>query len=85
MIKCYQIVETCPMWNDGSGRPYVRKLPTIFLDKTQAEQCKEDLDIITCEKVTCLEYEIIELDLCSNYEEEDIDILGYFNYQLLHK
>lgn len=82
--KCYQILETCPMWNDGTGIAYTKRLPTIFLSKDEAEKYKEDLEILTCEKTTCLEYEIIELNLCKIYNEENSDILSFNDYEFLY-
>lgn len=81
MKTVYQIKETCPMWNDGTGVPYEKILDYVFLDKEVAEKCKSDLDNISDERVLCTEYEIIEANLIENlesYEENDkYDVHGW--------
>jgi hypothetical protein len=73
ITKIYQIKETCPMWSDGSGIEYERLLPQLLTKKEDAELFKENLYILTCEQVTCLEFEIIELEISDNYLEDVYD------------
>lgn len=73
ITKIYQIKETCPMWNDGSGIEYKRMLPKLLTSKEDAEKYKENLEILTGEQVTCLEFEIIELELSDDYLEDVYD------------
>lgn len=70
LTKIYQIKETCPMWDDGTGTKYERLLPQLLNTKEDAEKYKLDLYLLTCEKNTCLEFEVIELELSDNYIED---------------
>lgn len=79
ITKIYQIKETCPMWNDGTGIPYEKLLPKLLTSKEDAERYKEDLEITDSENVTCLEFEIIELDLSNNYKKDIYDFHKGFN------
>ena len=63
MKKIYIIKETCPLWDDGSGKDYERILPYVFLDKETSDKCKTDLEMIACETYNCCEYEIEEINL----------------------
>lgn len=74
MKTVYQIKETCPLWNDGTGLDYERILNYVFLEKEAAEQCKRDLESLSDEKILCTEYEIIQTNLVESlkeYENED--------------
>lgn len=69
MKSLYQIKETCPLWNDGTEKPYERILPYVFTDKDMAEKYVSELYDLTNMRMDCLEYKIVtsKFNLAENY------------------
>jgi len=72
MKNLYRIKETCPMWNDGTGIPYERYLPYVSEHRELIDEYVKDLEIVSAERVLCLEYEIVQdVQLIETYTDSN--------------
>ena len=60
---------------------YNRIFPYVFMDKTTAERCLLDYEDISYERMTCGEFEVIEIKVNESDIEDKYKVINIENYE----